>query len=34
MGPARPVADNASTEGRANNPRVEIIIVKNPSRVN
>jgi outer membrane protein OmpA-like peptidoglycan-associated protein len=29
MGPDRPVADNASAEGRANNRRVEIVIAKN-----
>jgi outer membrane protein OmpA-like peptidoglycan-associated protein len=34
MGPDRPVADNASTEGRANNRRVEIVIAKNTSKVN
>jgi outer membrane protein OmpA-like peptidoglycan-associated protein len=34
MGPDRPVADNASTEGRANNRRVEIVIAKNPAGAN
>jgi outer membrane protein OmpA-like peptidoglycan-associated protein len=34
MGPDRPVADNTSTEGRANNRRVEIVIAKNVSKVN
>jgi outer membrane protein OmpA-like peptidoglycan-associated protein len=29
MGPDRPVADNTSAEGRANNRRVEIVIAKN-----
>ncbi len=31
MGPDRPVAENTSTEGRANNRRVEIVIAKNSS---
>jgi flagellar motor protein MotB len=26
LGPDRPVADNASAEGRANNRRIEIVI--------
>jgi outer membrane protein OmpA-like peptidoglycan-associated protein len=26
LGSARPVADNATAEGRANNPRVEIVV--------
>jgi outer membrane protein OmpA-like peptidoglycan-associated protein len=34
MGPDRPIADNASAEGRANNRRVEIIIAKEHSAVN
>jgi outer membrane protein OmpA-like peptidoglycan-associated protein len=34
MGPDRPVADNTSAEGRANNRRVEIIIAKDHSAVN
>jgi outer membrane protein OmpA-like peptidoglycan-associated protein len=34
MGPDRPVADNTSAEGRANNRRVEIIIVKDHTAVN
>jgi outer membrane protein OmpA-like peptidoglycan-associated protein len=29
MGPDRPVAENSSAEGRANNRRVEIVIAKN-----
>ena len=34
MGPDRPVADNTSSEGRANNRRVEIVISRNPPKVN
>ena len=34
MGPDRPIADNTSAEGRANNRRVEIIIAKDHSAVN
>jgi outer membrane protein OmpA-like peptidoglycan-associated protein len=34
MGPDRPVADNTSAEGRANNRRVEIVIAKGASRIN
>jgi len=34
MGPDRPVADNTSAEGRANNRRVEIIIAKDHTAVN
>jgi outer membrane protein OmpA-like peptidoglycan-associated protein len=34
MGPDRPVAENTSSEGRANNRRVEIIIAKNSPRRN
>ena len=34
MGPDRPVADNTSAEGRANNRRVEIIIAKDHSAAN
>jgi outer membrane protein OmpA-like peptidoglycan-associated protein len=28
MGPERPIAENTSSEGRANNRRVEIVIAK------
>jgi outer membrane protein OmpA-like peptidoglycan-associated protein len=34
MGPDRPIAENASAEGRANNRRVEIVIAKNSSKAN
>lgn len=34
LGPDRPVADNASAEGRANNRRVEIVFAKNESGPN
>jgi outer membrane protein OmpA-like peptidoglycan-associated protein len=34
MGPDRPVADNMSAEGRANNRRVEIVIARDHSAVN
>jgi outer membrane protein OmpA-like peptidoglycan-associated protein len=34
MGPDRPIAENTSTEGRANNRRVEIVIAKLPTRIN
>jgi outer membrane protein OmpA-like peptidoglycan-associated protein len=34
MGPDRPVAENTSAEGRANNRRVEIVISKASSRLN
>jgi outer membrane protein OmpA-like peptidoglycan-associated protein len=32
LGPDRPVADNTSAEGRANNRRVEIVIANIPPR--
>jgi outer membrane protein OmpA-like peptidoglycan-associated protein len=32
MGPDRPIAENTSSEGRANNRRVEIVIAKNPGK--
>jgi outer membrane protein OmpA-like peptidoglycan-associated protein len=32
MGPDRPIAENSSAEGRANNRRVEIVIAKNAAR--
>ena len=34
MGPDRPIAENTSAEGRANNRRVEIVIAKNSPRTN
>jgi outer membrane protein OmpA-like peptidoglycan-associated protein len=34
MGPDRPIAENTSAEGRANNRRVEIIIAKGGSKIN
>lgn len=34
MGPDRPVADNTSAEGRANNRRVEIVISRGATKVN
>jgi flagellar motor protein MotB len=33
MGADRPVAPNSTTEGRANNRRVEIVIAKTSSKV-
>lgn len=34
MGPDRPIAENTSAEGRANNRRVEIVIAKDISKIN
>jgi outer membrane protein OmpA-like peptidoglycan-associated protein len=34
MGPDRPVAENTSSEGRANNRRVEIVIAREPPKAN
>jgi outer membrane protein OmpA-like peptidoglycan-associated protein len=34
LGPDRPIAENTSSEGRANNRRVEIVIDKNAPKVN
>jgi outer membrane protein OmpA-like peptidoglycan-associated protein len=34
MGPDRPIAENTSSEGRANNRRVEIVIAKASSKIN
>ena len=34
LGPDRPIAENSSAEGRANNRRVEIIIAKGATQAN